>query len=134
MTDEEFLFLFENAALPRQEWNHAAHLRMAYLYLKEAESWESVLPMVRERIRGFNAAHRNYSGYHETITAAFLRIIDDRMHGPGKAEFMSFDAFSMHNPDLFDGLSILLHHYEKATLISLEARAEFVEPDREPLP
>jgi hypothetical protein len=134
MTDEEFLFRFEHAALSRQEWNHTAHLRMAYLYLKEAGSWESVLPLVRERIRGFNAAHRNYSGYHETITTAFVRLIDDRMHGLENVEYTSFDAFSLHNPDLFDGLSILLRHYEKATLITPEARAEFVEPDREPLP
>jgi hypothetical protein len=134
MTDEEFLLRFEHAALSRQEWNHTAHLRMAYLYLKEAGSWQSVLPVVRERIREFNAAHRNYSGYHETITVAFLRLIDNRINGPEIEQFASFDAFSIHNPDLFEGISILLRHYEKATLLTPEARAEFVEPDREPLP
>jgi hypothetical protein len=134
MTDEEFLFRLESATLPRGAWNHAAHLRMAYLYLKNSDSWEGALPLVRERIRSFNAAHRNYSGYHETITAAFLRIVRHRMSRRGEAVPASFEVFSAENPDLFEGMAVLLGHYNKAVLLSPEARAGFIEPDRQPLP
>ncbi len=133
LTDDEFLVRFENASLPRQEWDHVAHLRMAYLYLCGGDSWETVLPVVRERIRRFNAAHRNYNGYHETITVAFLRLIHQRLQCPQEV-VVSFDAFCRLNPDLAEGLSILFRYYDKATLISQEARADFVEPDRDPLP
>jgi hypothetical protein len=134
MDDDEFLYRFENAGLPRQEWNHAAHIRMAYLYLKDSDSWEAVLPLVRERIRWFNAAHRSYTGYHETITAAFLRLVYDRLNRSGEVKATSFKAFCEDHPDLLDGMSVLLRHYEKETLFSPEARADFVEPDREALP
>jgi hypothetical protein len=134
MDDREFLFRFENGALLRQEWNHAAHLRMAYLYLNESDSWEAALPRVRERIRQFNAAHRNYSGYHETITAAFLRLIYARMNCAGESDTHSFEAFQANNLDLFEGMSVLLRYYDKTTLFTPEARGVFVEPDREPLP
>ena len=99
MTDDEFLSRFESAALSRSEWNHAAHLRMAYLYLKNGDSWEAVLPQVRERIRRFNAAHRNYSGYHETITATFLLVVHHRLHQTTDGT-ESFDAFQSQNGDL----------------------------------
>lgn len=131
MTDQEFLYRFENAALPRQQWNHAAHLRMAYLYLENGDTWETVLPLVRERIRFFNSAHRNYTGYHETITAVFLRLIHHRLR---QKKSDSFDAFYAQNLDLFEGNAVLLRHYEKTTLFSAAARADFAEPDREPLP
>ena len=134
MTDEEFLLRFENAALPRQEWNHAAHLRMAFLYLNRSDSWQTILPLVRERIQRFNAAHRNYSGYHETITVSFLRILHHRLSSSKSAENVSFESFAEDNLDLFAGLSVLLRHYDRKTLLSPEARAGFVEPDREPLP
>ena len=133
MTDDEFLAHFENAALSRSEWNHAVHLRMAYLYLKNGDSWEAVLPQVRERIRYFNAAHRNYSGYHETITAAFLRIVHHRLRNAVEAT-ASFDAFQSQNGDLFEGLAFLLRFYDKATLVAPDARTGFVPPDRELLP
>ena len=130
MTDDEFLARFENASLPRSKWNHAAHLRMAYLYLRNGSSWEEALPQVRERIRYFNAAHRNYSGYHETITAAFLRIVYHRLHQTTEAA-ASFDAFQSQNADLFEGITFLLRFYDKATLLSPDARVGFVPPDRE---
>jgi hypothetical protein len=134
MTDEEFLYRFENAALSRQEWNHAAHLRMAFLYLKMAIRGRLLCRSVRERIRAFNAAHRNYTAYHETITGAFLRLVHYRLHRKTQTENPSFDAFYAQNLDLFAGNTVLLRHYEKTTLFSAEARADFVNPDREPLP
>ena len=34
MTDDEFLAAFEAAAIPRKDWTHEAHVRMAWLYLR----------------------------------------------------------------------------------------------------
>jgi hypothetical protein len=33
MTDSEFLTAFEACRLRRQDWTHAAHVRLAWLYL-----------------------------------------------------------------------------------------------------
>jgi hypothetical protein len=132
MTDADFLNAFETASLPRPEWTHAAHLRMAYLYLRDNPDPDALLPFVRERICCYNAVFGNRTGYHETITAAFLRLVADRLrHEPSS----TFPAFQETNPDLFaDGVGVLLRHYSRETLFSPEARAAFVPPDREPLP
>ena len=130
--DATFLFAFESCTLPRSEWTHRAHLRMAYLYFRDIPDAETVLPNVRQRIRNFNEANRNRKGYHETITAAFLHLVADRMR---QKPAQTFAEFEDKNADLFaPGGDALLRHYERETLFSPEARARFVPPDRIPLP
>jgi hypothetical protein len=130
-TDDEFLTAFQAATLPPAEWTHAAHVRMAWLYLTRL-SFGRALRKVRAGIRRYNAAQGS-TGYHDTITAAYVRLIRARLSGPDGAE--TFAAFRTRNPDLLDrSLAPLLRHYSKETLFSLRAKERFVEPDREPLP
>jgi hypothetical protein len=133
MTDAEFLAAFENCTLPRSEWTHAAHLRMAYLYLRRSDdTYDGALTRVRDGIRAYNVAQGNPSGYHETITVAFVRLLHDRIRrAPESAA--TFDGFRAAHPDLFD-TGILLRHYSRPLLLSGEARVRFIEPDGTPLP
>ena len=129
MTDAEFLAAFEDCTLPRLEWTHAAHIRMAWLQLARLPFAEA-LEAARAGIQRYNASQGNHTGYHETITVAFMRVIAHR-----RRQGEDFPAFRDRNPDLFDRtLPALLRHYTKDRLHSPEARAGFVEPDREPLP
>ncbi|MBC8137682.1 MAG: hypothetical protein H8F28_17515 [Fibrella sp.] len=132
-TDEAtFLKAFESCTLPRSEWTHRAHLRMAYLYLRERPDVSALLPTVRQRIQTYNQANRNRSGYHETITVGFLCLVADRLK---RASIPTFADFERENADLFaPGVESLLRHYERETLFSPVARTAFVPPDREPLP
>jgi hypothetical protein len=133
MTDDAFLDAFERCELSREAWTHAAHVRMAWLYLRR-KPLAQVVPTVRERIGRLNRALGTPpDAYHETITVAYLRVIDARMaREPGVDTFAEFSA---RNPDLLDRpLAALLVHYRKETLLGLEARAGFVEPDLAPLP
>jgi hypothetical protein len=61
--DTEFLTAFEKGVLPRPEWTHRAHLRMAYLYLRPCPDADTILPTIRGRIRAYNAAQGNPDGY-----------------------------------------------------------------------
>jgi hypothetical protein len=132
MTDEEFVVAFEQCTLPEEEWTHGAHVRMAWLYLRRGKLAEMV-PLVRQGIKRYNATLNKTLAYHETITRAYLILIDDRMQGSGDAA--SFEEFCARNTDLLDSkLSALLRHYRKETLFSARARAEFVEPDLAPFP
>jgi hypothetical protein len=88
MTDDEFLAAFEACRLPRDHWTHEAHVRMAWLYLREMRL-EEVIATVRGGIRRYNASHGNTEGYHETITVAYLVLIDSRL-GCGAGEFRRF--------------------------------------------
>jgi hypothetical protein len=132
MTDDDFLAAFERCRLPREAWTHAAHVRMAWLYLR-SDSLDRVVPAVRERIRRYNHSLGNTEGYHETITVAFLRLIDHRIALDWDVD--SFAAFASRNADLLDSrLTALLVHYRRETLFGPEARVTFIEPDRSPLP
>lgn len=146
MTDDKFLAAFEACRFARKDWTHDAHVRMAWLYLGRCCSHRSAEDAVRSGIQKLNAAFKARSafgcirrgvagnpkltGYHETITTAFVRLIADR-----RQSGEDFSAFRARNPDLFDSkLSALLAHYSPERLFSEEAQNEFVEPDLKPLP
>lgn len=147
MTDDEFLAAFEACTLERQDWTHAAHVRMAWLYLTRLP-FEVAKEQVRGGIQKLNATFiarmqasgvipprqepdpRGLDGYHETVTAAFVTVIASRTL-PGE----DFVAFRARNPDLFDRtFPALLKHYSPERLYSAAARAAFLEPDRASLP
>jgi hypothetical protein len=128
MTDDEFLAAFETCVLPKAEWTHVAHVRMAWLYVARL-SFETALDRIRSGIRRYNASVGS-DGYHDTITIALTLLIRARLEtGEG------FATFAARNPDLFENRTGLLgRHYDPATLASAEARRRFVLPDRDPLP
>jgi hypothetical protein len=132
MTDDEFLVAFENCSLTREEWTHAAHVRVGWLYLAKGDAFDDVLTTVREGIQRFNRTVLDKpDGYHETITHGFLRLIHVRLQsGPLHEDFASFGQV---NPELLCSKTIRTH-YSKALLDSRRARQEFVPPDLAPLP
>ena len=147
MSDDEFLRAFEECTVARKEWTHEAHVRMAWLYLTRIESDAEVFERVRCGIKKLNSAfirrmhitcrpspwrdgNGKLTGYHETITVAFVTVIAARIR-PGE----DFAAFRERNPDMFDrSLTALLRYYAPERLFSPLAKAELLEPDREPLP
>src|SRR6185436_3226610 len=78
MTDAEFLAAFEDCTLPFAEWRHRAHLKVAYLYLRQLP-FEPALEKMRQNIKRYNAATHTPEalerGYHETMTVAWMRLV-----------------------------------------------------------
>lgn len=130
MSDEQFLAEFEACTLSKEAFSHRDHVRLAWLYLGR-HAFADASQRVVEGIRRF-AAHHDVPGlYHETITRAWLRLIDaGRRATPDAA---SFAAFLEANPQ-FATKGALEPYYDPATLQSPRARAAFVDPDRAPLP
>lgn len=133
MSDRDFLSAFEAAAIPAERWMHRDHVRVAFLYLRGL-AFEDALNRIRTGIRALNRANgvqdTPTSGYHETLTVAWARIIAAAI-APECA--MSFDSFAQRNPHLLTK-ELLRAHYSKERMLSAEARAAFVEPDLAPLP
>ncbi len=134
MTDEELLERFERQAVPADAWNHRAHLRVAYLYLRRFE-FETALQRMRAGIRALNAAHdvpdSRTSGYHETVTHAWLRILSGALeaHGPAATSAAFLDL----HPELSQR-TLLRRFYSRDRIMTLEAKRKFVAPDLAPLP
>lgn len=132
--DDVFLRQFEECSLPRSEWRHRAHLKVAYLYLGMFSFDEAVVRM-RAGIQAYNASQgivdTPTSGYHETITLAWLRILDTTVREYGRAA--SADEFLDAHPQL-GGQKILRLFYSRELMMSAAAKSTFVEPDVAPLP
>lgn len=134
LEDAELLRQFEDRTLPFDLWTHRAHVKVAYLYLRKF-SFPEALDRMRCGIQAYNAANQRpdglTSGYHETLTHAFMHLILATVAAHGAAE--TADQFCDEQPQLLQK-KILRLFYSKARIVTLEAKAAFVEPDLTPLP
>ena len=121
MTDQEFLTSFNNRTILPEQFTHAAHIRLAYLYLNEFAFLEACIAM-RDGLKRFAASIGKATLYHETITIAFMCIIHDRMcSNPAMNWAQLIEAF----PDLVDR-QLLNGYYPQDLLMSDAARERFV--------
>ena len=137
MNDTTFLQAFEATTLSPEEWDHRAHLRMGYLYVRD-HPFETAVDHIRKGIKRLNQAHKKpetqFSGYHETLTISWIWIIaaavasHDTMN-----DFDSFEGFIAANPYLLD-TSQVWQYYSPQHALTPAARQAFVEPDIKALP
>jgi hypothetical protein len=134
MNDHAFLAAFEAAVIPAERWKHRDHVRVAFLYLR-ALPFAVAVEQLRSGIRALNRAHGGVdtltSGYHETLTVAWARLVAAAIAQADPV--LDFAMFAAAQPALLDK-ALLRAHYTSALMLSPEARASFVEPDLIPLP
>ena len=138
MDDRELLAQFESLTLPFAQWTHRAHVKVAYLYLREQGNFEAALAKLRRGIQAYNAANNvpdtPTSGYNETTTHAFLRLIDATMRAYGDViPTPTADVFCDAHPQLQHRHALRLF-YSPERRMHPEAKTRFVEPDLAPLP
>lgn len=137
MDDAELLRQFEAGTLPLAEWTHRAHVKAAFLYLR-ALPFEEALKRMRAGIQAYNAANQviegSTSGYNETTTSAFLRLIAATMAAYGRVlPTLDADAFCETHPQLLSK-HILRLFYSPERRLHPDSKTQFVEPDLAPLP
>jgi len=128
--DSNFRSAFESCTVPPSQFNHEAHVRLAYIYLVES-GVEPAVQRMREGLLNFiehNGIPR--SKFHETITRAWVLAV---RHFMDKSSSTSFQDFIAKNQVLLDS-KIMLTHYSASVLFSSDARESFVEPDLDPIP
>ena len=124
--DEEFLARLEDGTLPPECFHHADHVRAAWLYLTRLPTAEAIARFSRT-LRAYAASLGKADRYHETITWAYLLLVNERI---GRGEAANWEEFRAANPDLLDWKdSVLTRYYRKETLGSDLARRVFVMPD-----
>lgn len=129
--DREFLEAFERCEVRPAEFDHRAHVRLAYIYLTLHRP-EIALHAMRSGLqRLLEHLGAPASKYHETITSAWLLAVHHFMQTTPAAG--SFDEFAARAPRLFEK-EIMQTHYTLDLLMSEQARRDFVEPDLQPIP
>jgi hypothetical protein len=135
VSDDELWRAFSEGTLPATAWTHREHLRMAWMFTQRHELDEAHL-LMRVGIIRLNAAHglveTAQRGYHETITRVWLIVIRALLREERSRSETSSAFVDSHHEQL--GKDALLKHYSRERLMSVAARARFVDPDLAPLP
>jgi len=126
---------FLSCSLPKSDWTHQAHLIVGAWHVEHYGAVEA-LERLRSGIRALNDSHGTVnsatSGYHETVTRAYVRAI------AGFFAIRSGQPLPERVSELIGGplgeREALLRYYSRELLMSSRARAEWVEPDVEGLP
>ena len=128
--DAAFRLAFETGGVAPGQFDHRAHVRLAYVYLVEHEP-EAATARMRSGLQAFLQHHGlPRAKYHETLTRAWILAVRHFMErAPGT---VSAEALVARHPELLDS-KIMLTHYSAAVLFSAEARDAFVEPDASPI-
>lgn len=130
MTEQQFYEQFENATLDATIFNHSNHIKMAWIYLHEFDL-PNAMSNFANALQNFATANGATNLYHETITFAFLILINERIE---KSEnHQNWQEFVDNNADLFNWENnILKKYYQTETLSSEFAKKHFVFPDKLP--
>lgn len=119
--------LFESCRLPYERWTHRAHLAVAVHYVRRYP-FQEALERTRSGIRRYNESRGDFTGYHETITVLFVRLVMHEWNQALLANAAEFvNEISTRRP-----LNDLLNFYSAELLWSDAARAGWVEPDLRP--
>jgi hypothetical protein len=129
MTDEQLIDCFEAGDEPPGGFHHPEHVRVAWWYARR-HPWTVALQHFQTALRRFAAARGKPERYHETITAAFMVLVCERLDREHARE-VTWEQFAAANADLLAwNPSILDRYYRPETLTSDRARRVFVLPDR----
>ncbi|MEJ8569380.1 hypothetical protein [Elongatibacter sediminis] len=130
--DQAFKHQVEACEYPVAEFDHRAHLRLAYVYLC-AHGTDRAIRRMRDTILGLlrQAGVDPEGKYHQTMTEAWILAVHHFMNKTKCSE--SADDFISQNPMMLDS-KIMLTHYSAELLFSEEARRSFVEPNLDPIP
>lgn len=121
---------FEDGSIAESEWRHAEHLVTACFYLSKHD-FQTALDKMRSGILNLlKAFGADSSKYHETLTVAWMRIVDESRKSNNAQDIAKIcdeicDALDRDEP---------LKYYSREKLYSDAARREFVGPDLAPLP
>jgi len=123
---------FKTGALPRNLWNHRAHLIVAFTFLTDMTKAESLVKM-SEGIQNYNRIHGIQAtpsgGYHHTLTCFWVEATSAAMeHGKDLAFNLQFPFIEQRCPK-----DLPMRFFSKAHLFSQRARFEWLEPDLQPL-
>jgi hypothetical protein len=120
---------FEAGEVDPQQFDHAAHVRVAWSYLQLFPTAVAIAKFT-SALRSLTVRLGVPQKYHETVSWFFMIVIADRL---AAATAGDWETFRRENGDLLENASALLkRHYSKSRLDSAEARRRFLLPDLAP--
>ena len=129
MNDVELTRALERGEIANENFHHASHLHVAWVYLSESSSVGEAAAKMRATLRQFASSAGKLEKYHETITLFWIHLLS-RAHAADGCE--SLEKIVYANPHLLER-NFPLTYYSRERLFSEHARTSWVEPDLKPL-
>lgn len=126
LSNIEFENQFKNAALDPKLFNHEAHLRLAWIYIKN-DGIDKAVEQVCNQIINYTNHLGAANKYNETVTIAAVRAV---YHFYLKSRSDNFRDFINEFPRLkFNFKELLAQHYHVDIFNSEVAKSSFLAPD-----
>jgi hypothetical protein len=129
MTDVELTRALERGEIVNENFHHASHLHVAWVYLSESLSVKEAAGKMRDTLRRFASSAGKLEKYHETITLFWVRLL---VGAHVAAASKSLEEIVYANPRWLEK-DFPLAYYSAERLFSDRARSSWVEPDLKPL-
>ncbi|MEL6536219.1 MAG: hypothetical protein AAFQ98_12460 [Bacteroidota bacterium] len=129
LSDRELAKRFANCTLNPELFNHEAHLRLAWIYIK-LYGLEKAEIYLCDQIQQFDATFGNGTKFHRTLTMAAAKMVN---HFMLKSTATDFASFIREFPRLKTNFRDLLsQHYGVDVYLHSSAKQVYLEPDRLP--
>ncbi|NYF78955.1 hypothetical protein [Granulicella arctica] len=126
---QEFLAAFESGTLPKARWTHAAHLLTGACYVHGLGE-EAAIEQMRGAVRRYNEAvggqNTSTSGYHETITVFWIKVLAVLLASEAMMSRAEFAACAVER--YTQARSLFRGFYDFDIVASTEARRVWIEP------
>ncbi|MCL9806847.1 hypothetical protein NAT51_15030 [Flavobacterium amniphilum] len=129
LSDNEFEQQFENCTLNPELFTHEAHLRLAWIHIKN-HGIEKAIVIIREQIQNYAASLSAKDKYHETITVASIKAVSFFIKKSASENFYDFITENQQLKTHFKQL--LATHYSTDIFNSETAKKEFLPPELDP--
>ena len=126
---EEFVAAFEAGTLPKARWTHGAHLLTGAWYvhaLGEAAATDKMRLCVRRYNEAVGGKNTETSGYHETITVLWIKLLSKLLQESQPVGRAQFACLAVQRFESDRG--ILQRYYNFDLVNSVEARKQWVPP------
>jgi len=130
MTDDDFVQAFLSGSLANAQFHHRDHLRLAWVLIRLTGE-EQATTRITNGIRYFATMHGQAEKYHETMTRFWVRIVGHAV--AARPNIATFEDFLTAFPMLL-AKDLPYRHWRRETMLSPDARAQWVEPDLQALP
>jgi len=128
MSDVEMTRALERGEIANENFRHASHLHVAWVYLSETTSVDQASARMRDTLRRFAASVGKPEKYHETITLFWVRLLALAREASGE----TLEKLVAANPQLLEK-NFPLAYYSRERLFSDKARTRWLEPDLKPI-
>ena len=135
MDIDDFAARFQACTLRTEEWTHSAHLIVGLWHVDCFGAEEALIGLrsgIRRLNESFGGANTATSGYHETITAAYVTLLS-QFHERCDADAKLDARVTQVLASPLAAKDVLFVFYSRERLMSVEARAAWVEPDLAPV-